>query len=55
MQRQRDERIYRADSGQRFDKHVHAKQTMEQRPLLVTIFLIMQQFDYNNGRSVFSA
>jgi hypothetical protein len=45
----------RAVSGQRLGKHVPAKQTTEQCPLLGSKFSIMQQkLDYNNGRAVFS-
>jgi hypothetical protein len=43
-----------AVSGQRLGKHVPAKQTTEQRLLLGSGFLIMEQLDYNNGRAVFS-
>jgi hypothetical protein len=43
----------RAVSGQPFDKHLPTKQTTEQRPLLGSRFLIMQQLDYNNRRAVF--
>jgi hypothetical protein len=41
----------RAVSEQRLDKHVAAKTITDQS----SRFLIMQQFDYNNGRAVFSA
>jgi hypothetical protein len=44
----------RAVSGQRLGKHVPEKQTTEQRPLLGSRFLRMQQLDYNIGRAVFS-
>jgi hypothetical protein len=44
----------RAISGQRLDKHFPTKQTTEQRPLLGSGFLLLQQLDYNNGRAVFS-
>jgi hypothetical protein len=55
MQRPWDGRMCtRAVSGQWLGKHIPAKQTMEQRPLLGSRFLIMQQLDYNNGRAVFS-
>jgi hypothetical protein len=41
-------------SAQRLGKHFPTKQTTEQRPLLGSRFLIMQQLDYTNGRAVFS-
>jgi hypothetical protein len=43
-----------AVSGQWLGKQVAAKQTTEQRPLLGSRFLILQQLDYTNGRTVFS-
>jgi hypothetical protein len=44
----------RNSSGKRLRKHVPAKQTTKQRPLLGSRLLIKQQLDNNNGRAVFS-
>jgi hypothetical protein len=44
----------RAVSGQRLGKHVTAKQTTGQRPLLGSRYLIKQNLEYNNERAVFS-
>jgi hypothetical protein len=35
-------------SEQRLDKHILAEETIDQRTLLGSGFLIMQQLDYNN-------